>query len=206
MDKSFLLLFFKKEALAFALAQGARPMSPPPEPDALAGAVVYGAAVAIDDVMAEAIAELRQRGITVGGLLQHAGACGPAGGREMWLENIASGTNTRIDQPLGAGAGGCVLDEGGLVAAAAVLAAIPGSDVAVAVVNRFGKSEAAGRGLRDEIADILLAGIPVLIPVRDDLVQDWEAFIGAEATRLPPEPAAIRRWAMAQASRSAVLA
>jgi hypothetical protein len=116
----------------------------------------------------------------------------------MWLEHVASGAMHRIDQPRGPGAGGCVLDTRGLLDAAADLRQVADSQADIAVVNRFGKSEAEGQGLRDEIAAIVLAGIPLLNAVRDDLLKAWEAFLGRPTVVLPADPAAIRDWAWTQ--------
>ena len=41
--------------------------------------------------------------------------------------------------------------------------------VDLVIVNRFGKQEASGEGLRQEIAGALLAGLPLLIAVRRDV-------------------------------------
>jgi hypothetical protein len=84
-----------------------------------------------------------------------------------------------------------VLDTHGLVRAAAELGEVATSQAEVAVVNRFAKSEADAHGLRDEIAAIMLAGIPLVIAVRDDLISAWEEFLGEPGDVLPPEPVAI---------------
>ena len=84
-----------------------------------AGAVVFGDGVPIDTIMAAAVAGLRRDGIAVAGLLQRFGAGRAGCRREMWVEDVAGATCYRIDQDLGPGAVGCVLDEGGLGVAAA---------------------------------------------------------------------------------------
>lgn len=96
----------------------------------------------------------------------------------------------RISQSLGEGSQGCRLDADGLERAAALAASgLDGADVAL--VNKFGKQEAAGRGFRDFIAAAMAEEIPVLIAVAPELVAAFTAFAGDYATPLT--------WAEAEA-------
>lgn len=89
----------------------------------------------------------------------------------------------RISQSLGAGAQGCRLDTDALERAAALAArGLEGADLAL--VNKFGKQEAAGRGFRDFIAAALAGEIPVLIAVAPELVPAFTGFAGDYATPL----------------------
>lgn len=83
----------------------------------------------------------------------------------------------RISQSLGAGSQGCRLDADALERAAALAAShLEGADFAL--VNKFGKQEAAGRGFRDFIAAALAQDIPVLIAVAPPLLPAFAAFSG----------------------------
>lgn len=83
----------------------------------------------------------------------------------------------RISQSLGAGSQGCRLDADALERAAALAASrLEGADLAL--VNKFGKQEAAGRGFRDFIADALAADVPVLIAVAPELLPAFAEFAG----------------------------
>lgn len=89
----------------------------------------------------------------------------------------------RISQSLGAGAQGCRLDTDALERAAALAArGLEGADLAL--VNKFGKQEAAGRGFRDFIAAALAGEIPLLIAVAPELVPAFTGFAGDYATPL----------------------
>ncbi|MBB1491535.1 MULTISPECIES: DUF2478 domain-containing protein [unclassified Paracoccus (in: a-proteobacteria)] len=89
----------------------------------------------------------------------------------------------RISQSLGAGAQGCRLDTDALERAAALAArGLEGADLAL--VNKFGKQEAAGRGFRDFIADALANGTPVLVAVAPELVPAFIDFAGDYARPL----------------------
>jgi len=163
------------------------------------GAIVFADGVDVDAVLAEVVGRLRGAGLVVAGLAQRFGSRGCDGKRAMWLDDLTSGEAYRIDQPLGPGASGCVLDEAALLGAAVVLRRVAEGAADVVVVNRFGKAEAAGRGLRDEIAAIVLVGTPVLIAGREDMKEAWEAFIGEGGASLESEVGAIVEWVLGEA-------
>ena len=129
-------------------------------------AIPFTSKVNIDAVLTEVVVTLRHEGAQVAGLLQRFGEKLPNGKRSMWLQDIASGALRRIDEPRGPGATGARAD--GLAHAACDLRRVAKSNADLAVVNRFGKSEAEGRGMRAEMAEVMAAGIPVLIAVRAD--------------------------------------
>jgi len=103
---------------------------------------------------------------------------------DMELTVLGTGTAPiRISQSLGAGSQGCRLDADALERAAALAASrLEGADLAL--VNKFGKQEAAGRGFRDFIATALAEEIPVLIAVAPELVPAFTEFAGDYATPL----------------------
>ena len=114
------------------------------------------------------------------------------GKREMLLEVLPGGAMIRLNDPRGSGVQGCILDTDALARAAMAFrqAALDRPDLLLA--GRFGKEEAAGGGMRAEIAETLLAGVPLLVPVRADLLADWQAFLGAPSEVLAPAPP--RSW------------
>jgi hypothetical protein len=75
-----------------------------------------------------------------------------------------------------------------------VEARIEGSDLLV--INKFGKQESLGRGLRPAIAMAVELGIPVLVGVNGLNLPDFMSFTSGEATRIGAEPAAILAWAL----------
>lgn len=89
----------------------------------------------------------------------------------------------RISQSLGAGSQGCRLDADALERAAALAASrLEGADLAL--VNKFGKQEAAGRGFRDFVAAALAEEVPVLIAVAPQLLPAFAEFAGDYAMPL----------------------
>jgi Protein of unknown function (DUF2478) len=62
------------------------------------------------------------------------------------------------------------------------------------IINKFGREEAHGRGLRPVIAEALIAEIPLLISVSTRNLCDFLTFVGDLATRLRPDIEAITAW------------
>ena len=165
-----------------------------------AAAVVFEHSDDANAAMAVAVAALRHAGLRVGGLLQ---VFGPAVGtcrREMNLLVLASGEWIRLDQPLGPEAQGCILDGDALARAAQALHEAVHARPDLLVVSRFGQQEALGGGMRAEIAEALVSGIPVLVAVRSTLHEEWERFLGAPSQVLPTCADTIANWARAQTS------
>jgi molybdate transport system ATP-binding protein len=152
----------------------------------------------VDAALAAAVAELVLADVKVGGLLQRFGAQVAPGKREMLLDVLPHGETIRLNDPRGPGVQGCILDTDALTQAAMAFhdAAAAGPDLLLA--SRFGKEEVAGHGLRAELAEAMIAGIPLLIPVRVNLLPDWIAFLGAPGEVLAPTAEAILGWVRSQ--------
>jgi molybdate transport system ATP-binding protein len=158
-------------------------------------AVVYGPGDDVDAALAFSVATLCRAGLAVGGLLQRFGERIAVGKREM-LPRVLPGHETiRLNDPRGSGVQGCTLDTDALARAAMAFrqAALVRPDLLLA--SRFGKEEASGGGMRAELAEALMAGIPVLMPVRSSLLPAWREFLGEPADELPPTNNAILAWA-----------
>ncbi|MBV9431869.1 MAG: DUF2478 domain-containing protein [Hyphomicrobiales bacterium] len=152
-------------------------------------------AVAIDRLMLDTARRLRARGIKVGGLVQHNVEKEGSDCAEMRLEDLASATHVVISlqRPRGSG---CRLDAAGLAEAAALAQRGIASGADFVIISKFGAQEAAGKGLREEIAQAVMLGLPVLTSVSSRLLPAFEGFIGESWTRLPPEFSAIEAWAL----------
>jgi hypothetical protein len=121
-------------------------------------AIIYRPADDVDGLLANFASDLICEGNRVGGVVQKntRGACGP---RElMEMIDLMSGAAIRICQSLGSGAGACKLDPAGLAEAATAVSRAVAANVDLVIVNKFSKQEAAGGGLRAEIADAVTAG------------------------------------------------
>ena len=109
---------------------------------------------------------------------------------------LPDGPVIRISQSLGAASRGCRLDPEGLEAAVGTAQArLEAGAVDLLIVNKFGKQEAAGRGFRPVIAAALEAGADVLVGVNPLNLDALRDFAGELAEPVPPEAAALARWA-----------
>ena len=163
----------------------------------LLAAIPYARGFPIDRFMADLAARLRCRGLRLAGVVQHNegdcdGAC-----EAMALEELASGTRFPISENRGAGASGCRLDATGLAAAGGALGEALGGGVDLVIVNKFGRQELLGQGLRQEIVAALVAGLPLLIAVREDFLPAFRDFAGQDWAELPADAQAVETWAAA---------
>ena len=119
---------------------------------------------------------------------------------DMDLAVLGTAQRIRISQRLGEHARGCRLDYDGLEqAVVAVQAQLSGARLLI--INKFGKSEAEGRGCRLVIAQAVAAGIPVVVGLKADNCADFMGFAGNFAHALPLDANAILHWAENNAPR-----
>jgi hypothetical protein len=62
------------------------------------------------------------------------------------------------------------------------------------VLNKFGKAECEGGGLRDLIASAIGRGIPVVIGVPKQNIGAWPNFAGELAVELSSDAGEVERW------------
>lgn len=164
--------------------------------DSPIAALVYADGIYPDRAIARAIEPLRDRGIALAGAIQIETADLPGQHPcDMLLEDLASGDVVAIAEERGKEARGCRLDVGILTEMAeAVANSLQANAPRLLVVNKFGKIEADGGGLRQAIAEAVALGIPVLVGVPARNLDRWRAFAGPLAVELPAEPSAIAGW------------
>lgn len=173
------------------------------EPAPLIAAVRCPEGAAADDALVAAAARLAVEGFRVAGHVQRVE---PGRARELTLvEDVVTGARRAITQDLGACAAGCALDPAALAEVAAQLLVALDGPVDLLVLNRFGRGEAEGGGLRAVMEKAALAGVPVVAVLREDYAEAWEAFTGGSA-RLAPEAEAILGWARAAIGAARALA
>lgn len=169
------------------------------------GVVLYDGGFDVAPLLAQVCAQLQARGdMRLAGVLPVPGEKHANGRDSMHLRDIASGQATPISQELGALAEGCILDSDGLTRARQVLAEGIRAGADLVIMGKFAKQEAAGQGIREEIALAMGEGIPALVVMRHAQRAAFEAFAGNEWTALPPEPQAVVGWALAAAGKTII--
>jgi hypothetical protein len=156
--------------------------------------VVYRRDERPDGVVAAVISTLLAEGLMVRGLMQDGVEGSASCCATLFLEDIGTGRRAGIFQKRGRETRGCRLDASGLAEASAWVREAIGSRPDLLVLNRFGRQEAEGRGLLDEIGAAVMAGIPVMIPVNEALLPEWDAFAGDGYERIPADPDQLADW------------
>lgn len=157
-------------------------------------AILYRPQDDVDGLLADFALELARSGERIGGIVQQNVKDGSGCQVGMQAIDLMTGAEVSICQPLGSGAMACKLDAAGLAEAAVAVTRAIAADVDLIVINKFSKQEAAGEGLRDEIADAIAAGIPVLTAVPEKCLEAWDDFTGGIGTSLLCERGAIEGW------------
>lgn len=157
-------------------------------------AVIYRPEDDVDSLLAGFATGLLEQGRRVGGVVQRnrKGTCGPV--KLMEVVDLGTGQVIPICQNLGPGAVSCHLDTGGLADAALAVQHAIAQKVELVVINKFGKTEAEGRGLRGELAMAVAAGLPVLTGVPWRFYDAWCDFTGGYGTTLLCEQHVVADW------------
>jgi len=158
------------------------------------GVVVYDDGLFSDALIAQCAAGLVASGYRLGGVVQ-ANAHRPGRRRcDMFVKDLLGGDEIKISLDRGNEASGCRLDPDAFARIDAWIERAVLERVDLLIINKFGKEEAHGRGLRPAIAEALIAEIPMVIGVSTRNLSDFLTFIGDSATRLTPDIGAITAW------------
>lgn len=161
----------------------------------LMAAIVYPPSFDIDGLLLSIAKRLAAAGWQVGGVVQSRTAMDGCAG--MLLEDIRTGARRSIAQDLGRLSTSCKLDTAAMAEIAGNLERQVDAGLDLLIVNRFGKLEFDGGGLRSVVARAAIAGLPVLTAVRDINDAAWVAFHGGLGRALPPDEDAVCAWAEA---------
>lgn len=144
-------------------------------------ALLYSDSISADLFISELGHSLRNSGIAVAGIVQQNLARPDRAKCDMRVEELASGRLLQLSEDRGREARGCRLDQGALLDAAALLSAALRDGPEIVLLNKFGKHEAEGRGLRDVLAEAVQLGIPLVVGVPYRNVDQWRIFAGSFA-------------------------
>jgi hypothetical protein len=169
-------------------------------------AIHYEHGFAINEFLTALGQRLRADGVPFRGAIQvnAPGAANPCS--DMSLVDLATGERMKISQDLGSQAIGCRLDSGKLAEFGSLLDRTCEEDAALIILNKFGKAESEGHGLRPNFIRAIETGVPVLTAVRPPHDEAWRAFHGGLAAQLPVDLEAARRWCLDAVAQRATAA
>jgi hypothetical protein len=160
------------------------------------GAILYERGFDVDELVLQCCADLRARGLRIGGTIQKAAGDRGQCAASVHVVDLRSGETFDIWEHRGACARGCRLNERGLVDVEPSIIAAIAEGVDLVVVNRFGRAESLGRGLIGCFTAALEAGVPLLTAVRAPYGEAWQTFQAGLAKALPPDLETIVDWAL----------
>jgi hypothetical protein len=162
-------------------------------------AVTYPAGFRIDEFLAAIARRLRTEGVRLAGAIQE--NAGDAACATMTLVDLGSSGRFSISQDLGPAALGCRLDPCGLAEAESPLLATISNGSDLVILNKFGKAETDGGGLRNAFIRAIEIEVPVLTAVRPPYTDSWARFHGGLAVELPPDFTGVHAWCRDAARR-----
>jgi|GEM_PF-379444 len=195
-------------ALAWALDQDEAEL----EGD-LVGALIYDDSAPVNALMSHCANDLIAAGLRVAGLVQTNHPAEPGRRCDMTLRELMSGAVVQVSEHRGPGALGCRLDYSAFTSASQLCHQALARNPDILFVNKFGKLETQGKGLREVMAEALTADIPVLIGVPHRNLKDFESFIDGSYRQLTAgevqswcrRRAAARRHSQSRHAHSAAL-
>jgi hypothetical protein len=157
-------------------------------------AIVYDNEAYPDALFRQIVDVCRKSGVAIAGVLQHLAFEGADRPCDVYLEDLSSGHRTQLFENRGSEARGCRLDGAALVEASIRIENGLDSAPGLLLLNKFGKAEAEGEGMRSLIAKAIDADIPVIIGVPVRNLDTWRDFAGDLALELPADFDRVRRW------------
>ena len=158
------------------------------------GVIVYDDGPFADALIARCATTLVASGYRLGGIVQSNPHRDGRRRCDMYVRDLLAGDEIKISFDRGNEARGCRLDPDAFARIDAWVERAVLERVDLLIINKFGKEEARGRGLRQVVADALLAEIPLVIGVSTLNLRDFLSFVGDSATRLRPDIEAITAW------------
>ncbi len=151
-------------------------------------ALVYGQPDEPDRLLREFVQDLTNRGYRVAGLVQTRLDDGRAA-----VSVLPSGETIPLAQKPAA-VSSSRREPCDLAQAAARIDALIESGADLVIINRFGKLEAQGNGLVDEIARALSFDIPVVVAVPEFRFAEWLSFCRGMGVKLPCRNGSLQSW------------
>ncbi len=141
-------------------------------------ALVYSDSALADAVLREVAVRMSDAGLRLAGLVQHNPQRLARSRCDMMLEDLSTGDLVEISEDRGPHARGCILKVDQLLRAIETVRTSLAQQPDLVILNKFGKTESEGRGLRELIAEVVETGLPLLIAVPYRNLENWRAFAG----------------------------
>ncbi|MGL4397342.1 MAG: DUF2478 domain-containing protein [Hyphomicrobium sp.] len=109
-------------------------------------------------------------------------------------EDLATGQRIAASEPRKGGVDQCRLDSSALEDVAGLVAAGITEGVALVIINRFGRQEAAGQGFRAAIEAAVANDLPVLTSLNTSQAPAFDAFAGGHAVYLDAAVDHVAAW------------
>jgi nucleoside-triphosphatase THEP1 len=165
--------------------------------------VVYDDGHFADTLISQCATALLASGLRLGGVVQ-SNPHRPGRRRcDMYVKDLLAGDETKISFDRGNEARGCRLDPDAFARISAWVERAVLERVDLLIINKFGREEAHGRGLRPIIAEALIAEIPLVVGVSTRNLADFLTFVGDSAIRLRPDLRTITAWCLNAIERGA---
>lgn len=146
-----------------------------------------------DGVLRAVATRAGHEGITLAGTVQLADPTRAPQKCDITLGLLPDGARHAISFPLQPGVTGCRLNPEALEQAVMVVhQRLPAAQALI--VNKFGKQEAAGRGLVDAIGEACARDLPVLVGVAPQWLDAFLAFADGKAMPLPADEGEVMAW------------
>ncbi len=157
-------------------------------------AIHYKFGFGVDRFMAKLGEMLRTSNVRLAGALQVNAPNACSACSDMTLLDLSSGKSMEISQNLGSQSDSCRLDSERLAGFAGLLDRPFEGDIDLIILNKFGKAESEGHGLRRALSRAIESGIPVLTAVRAPYDEAWRQFHGGLAVDLPADLQQSHDW------------
>ncbi|MDH5772386.1 MAG: DUF2478 domain-containing protein [Rhodospirillaceae bacterium] len=159
-------------------------------------AVLFDKNKSATGLFADFAKKMLDTGIKVGGIVQemHSTAHGKMGSIDA-IE-VDSGKRINIKTPhLPTTANGtCLLDESMLAECSSAIHRAISGDFDLIIIEKFGRQEAKGEGLVDEIMKTLASDTPAIIALPQSYKAEWDKMTGGEIEILPADIDGMVKW------------
>lgn len=162
--------------------------------DRSVAAIVYDNEAYPDELFRQIVEACRAAGIAAAGVLQHLASPDANRRCDVYLEDLSSGHLTQLFENRGSEARGCRLDSAALADVTERVERSLDADPDLLMLNKFGKSECDGEGMRGAIAAAMTRGIPVVIGVPARNIDAWRDFAGDLAVELSADLPTVLSW------------